>query len=76
MKKIWILLFFCFTFILVGCNKGETSEQAFEAYVKLWNDKKFADMYDQLSKYAKESISKKNLQRKMKKFTKVLELRI
>ncbi|EEL50286.1 Penicillin binding protein 3 [Bacillus cereus Rock3-44] len=48
---------------MVGCNKGEASEQAFETYIKLWNDKKFADMYDQLSKYAKESISKKNLQR-------------
>ncbi|WP_033796219.1 penicillin-binding transpeptidase domain-containing protein [Bacillus pseudomycoides] len=67
MKKIWILLFFCFTFILVGCNKGETSEQAFEAYVKLWNDKKFADMYDQLSKYAKESISKKEFTEKNEK---------
>ncbi|PHC39641.1 MecA protein [Bacillus pseudomycoides] len=67
MKKIWILLFFCFTFILVGCNKGETSEQAFEAYVKLWNDKKFADMYDQLSKHAKESISKKEFTEKNEK---------
>ncbi|EEM10833.1 Penicillin binding protein 3 [Bacillus pseudomycoides] len=67
LKKIWILLFFCFTFILVGCNKGETSEQAFEAYVKLWNDKKFADMYDQLSKYAKESISKKEFTEKNEK---------
>nr|WP_242479941.1 NTF2-like N-terminal transpeptidase domain-containing protein [Bacillus cereus group sp. N21] len=67
MKKIWILLFFCFTFILVGCNKGETSEQAFEVYVKLWNDKKFADMYDQLSKHAKESISKKEFTEKNEK---------
>ncbi|PDY44439.1 MecA protein [Bacillus pseudomycoides] len=67
MKKIWILLFFCFTFILVGCNKGETSEQAFETYIKLWNDKKFADMYDQLSKHAKESISKKEFTEKNEK---------
>ncbi|HEK9104361.1 TPA: penicillin-binding transpeptidase domain-containing protein, partial [Bacillus pseudomycoides] len=67
MKKIWILLFFCFTFILVGCNKGETSEQAFETYIKLWNDKKFADMYDQLSEHAKESISKKEFTEKNEK---------
>ncbi|WJE50635.1 penicillin-binding transpeptidase domain-containing protein [Bacillus cereus] len=67
MKKIWILLFFCFTFILVGCNKGETKEQAFETYTKLWNDKKFADMYDQLSKHAKESISKKEFTEKNEK---------
>ncbi|MFI8709113.1 penicillin-binding transpeptidase domain-containing protein [Bacillus sp. NPDC077411] len=60
MKKIWGLLFFCLLLVLVGCNKEETPEQAFNIYIKLWENKKFADMYDQLSEHAKKSISKKD----------------
>ncbi len=40
--------------MLVGCNKNEPPKQAFEEYINLWNDKKFANMYDHLSDRAKK----------------------
>ncbi len=53
--------------MLVGCNKNEPPKQAFEEYINLWNDKKFANMYDHLSDHAKKSISKKRIYRKISK---------
>ncbi len=72
-----MLLFFCSVVILVGCNKNESPKQAFEEYINLWNDKKFANMYDHLSEHAQKTISKKGIHREIsKKFMKVLALRI
>lgn len=62
--------------MLVGCNKDEPPKQAFEEYINLWNDKKFTNMYDYLSEHAKKTISKRSSQRNIKKFMRVLELRI
>ncbi|HEK9104251.1 TPA: penicillin-binding transpeptidase domain-containing protein, partial [Bacillus pseudomycoides] len=67
MKKLWGLLFLCFTLILVGCGKEEKPAQAFDTYAKAWNKQKFADMYDQLSENAKKSISKKDFTEKYEK---------
>ncbi|MEM5601990.1 NTF2-like N-terminal transpeptidase domain-containing protein [Bacillus cereus] len=76
MKKLWMLVFFCFAVMLVGCNKNEPPKQTFEEYINLWNDKKFANMYDYLSDHAKKRFLKKNLQKNIKKSMKVLALRI
>lgn len=62
-----MLLFFCFAVILVGCNKNESPKQAFEEYVNLWNDRKFANMYDHLSEHAQKAISKKEFTEKYQK---------
>ena len=45
--------------MLVGCNKNEPPKQAFEEYINLWNDRKFANMYDHLSDHAKNRFLKK-----------------
>lgn len=71
-----MLLFICFAVILVGCNKNESPKQAFEEYINLWNDRKFANMYDDLSEHAQKQFLKRNSQRNTKKFMKVLALRI
>ena len=67
MKKLWGLFFLCIALILVGCSKEEKPEQAFDTYVKAWNEQKFADMYEQLSENAKKSISKTDFIEKYEK---------
>lgn len=62
-----MLVFFCFAVMLVGCNKNEPPKQAFEEYINLWNDKKFANMYDHLSEHAQKTISKKEFTEKYQK---------
>nr|WP_306624425.1 penicillin-binding transpeptidase domain-containing protein [Bacillus wiedmannii] len=51
----------------VGCNKEDKAERVFDAYIKSWNEKKFTDMYDQLSKDAKQFISKTDFIEKYEK---------
>ncbi|MBJ8029616.1 penicillin-binding transpeptidase domain-containing protein [Bacillus cereus group sp. N21] len=75
MKKLWGLLFLCFTLMLVGCGKEEKPEQAFDTYAKAWNKQKFADMYDQLSEDAKKSISKKDFTEKYEKIYAGIEVK-
>lgn len=60
--------------MLVGCNKNEPPKQAFEEYINLWNDRKFANMYDHLSDHAKNRFLKKNSQKNIKKSMRGLEL--
>ncbi|WP_459503612.1 penicillin-binding transpeptidase domain-containing protein [Bacillus sp. C1] len=74
MKKLWGLLFLCFTLMLVGCGKEEKPAQAFDTYAKAWNKQKFADMYDQLSENAKKTISKKDFTEKYEKIYKGIEV--
>jgi len=63
-KKIWGILLIFSLLLVVGCGKEEKPEQAMDTYVKAWNDKKFDKMYDQLSKEAKQSISKDDFVKK------------
>lgn len=62
--------------MLVGCNKNEPPKQAFEEYINLWNDRKFANMYDYLSIMPKNRFLKKNSQKNIKKSMRGLELKI
>ncbi|HDX9579151.1 TPA: penicillin-binding transpeptidase domain-containing protein [Bacillus pseudomycoides] len=64
MKKIWGMLLIFSLLLVVGCGKEEQPEQAMDTYVKAWNEKKFDKMYDQLSKEAKQSISKDDFVKK------------
>ena len=60
------MLLVCFAVLLVGCNKNEPPKQAFEEYINLWNDRKFANMYDHLSDHGKNRFLKKNSQKNIK----------
>ncbi|MCM3736672.1 penicillin-binding transpeptidase domain-containing protein [Bacillus cytotoxicus] len=64
MKKIWGMLLIFSLLLVVGCGKEEKPEQAMDTYAKAWNEKKFDKMYDQLSKEAKQSISKDDFVKK------------
>lgn len=61
MKKIMGFLFtaIVLTIVIAGCSKTPTPQDRFSEYISLWNQQKFAQMYDYLSKDAKKSISKK-----------------
>lgn len=43
---------------LVGCSKGEESENVVKEYTKVWNEGNYEKMYEMLSKKSKEYISK------------------
>ncbi len=63
-KKIWGMLFIFSMLFIVGCGKEEKPEQAMDTYVKAWNEQKFDEMYEQLSKEAKQSITKEDFVKK------------
>ncbi|MFD3448740.1 penicillin-binding transpeptidase domain-containing protein [Microbacteriaceae bacterium 4G12] len=64
MKKWWGALFLCLSLLLVSCNKEEQPDQAFDTYIKAWNENKFDTMYEQLSTDAKQSISKEDFMKR------------
>ncbi|MGX6445583.1 penicillin-binding transpeptidase domain-containing protein [Neobacillus sp. K501] len=66
MKKIIGLLLLVVLFA-VGCSKEPTPEDRFEAYIKLWNQQKFDQMYDYLTEGSKEVISKEDFTNRYQK---------
>ena len=66
MKKI---LFISILFlILAGCSeKGPVPEDRFAAYVKLWNEQKYDEMYKYLSAEAKKTINVKDFTERYEK---------
>ncbi|WP_040207080.1 penicillin-binding transpeptidase domain-containing protein [Neobacillus jeddahensis] len=60
MKKIVGLVCLLVIIALAGCSKEPTPQDRFADYIALWNNQKFAKMYDYLSNDAKETISKKD----------------
>ena len=58
MKKIVGLLLLLIVAVLAACSKEPTPEERFNDYVTLWNQQKFASMYDYLSNDAKQKITK------------------
>ncbi|WP_066070567.1 penicillin-binding transpeptidase domain-containing protein [Neobacillus soli] len=61
MRKVVGLLFSLVLLVLpalAGCSKEPTPEDRFAEYIGLWNQQKFAKMYDYLSNDAKEGITK------------------
>lgn len=53
--------------IAAGCSKEPTPEDRFEAYIKLWNQQKFDQMYDYLTDGSKEVISKEDFTNRYQK---------
>ncbi|MGX2961730.1 penicillin-binding transpeptidase domain-containing protein [Peribacillus sp. JNUCC 23] len=54
--------------ILAGCSdKGPTPEDRFAAYVKLWNEQKYDEMYKYLSAEAKKTINVKDFTKRYEK---------
>ncbi|MET3697922.1 penicillin-binding protein [Bacillus oleivorans] len=59
MKKLICVLFMLLvTFFLSACNNEPTAQGRFKEYIKLWNEQKFAEMYDFLTADAKQRITK------------------
>jgi penicillin-binding protein 3 len=56
LKKI-IIAILALIALTAGCNKEATPQDRFSDYIALWNQQKFAKMYDYLSTDAKKSIS-------------------
>ena len=70
MKRIALISFILAVFIgLAGCSDKEEPqpEERFAAYTKLWNEKKFSDMYAYLSKDTKKQINKEEFAERYEK---------
>ncbi|MED1469005.1 penicillin-binding transpeptidase domain-containing protein [Bacillus salipaludis] len=74
MKKLIGVLLLGFVIILAGCNKEPAPQDRFAAYIKLWNQQKFDQMYDYLSTSAKKSISKEEFTSRYEKIYKDLQI--
>jgi penicillin-binding protein 3 len=68
-KYIVFVAFIVLMMVLASCNKVPSPQDRFKEYTKLWNQQKFAKMYDDyLSKDAKKEISKKDF---VNRYTKI-----
>ncbi|WP_026572733.1 penicillin-binding transpeptidase domain-containing protein [Bacillus sp. UNC438CL73TsuS30] len=74
MKKLIGVLLLGFILILAGCNKEPAPQDRFAAYIKLWNQQKFDQMYDYLSTSAKKSITKEEFTSRYEKIYKDLQI--
>ncbi len=57
-KGLLVLVIFVLMMLLSACSEAPTPEERFSAYIKLWNEQKFSEMYEKLSSSTKETISK------------------
>jgi penicillin-binding protein 3 len=73
MRKL--IMFLLLIVVLTGCNQEPSPEDRFAEYIKLWNDQKFAQMYDAyLSVEAKKEITKEKFIERYTKIYKDLEV--
>ncbi len=75
MKKIVGILFLLVVTVLAGCSKEPTPDQRFADYIALWNQQKFAKMYDYLSNDAKENITKEEFTNRYQKIYEDLQIK-
>lgn len=59
-KGILAFVFSVIILVLSACSEAPTAADRFSEYIKLWNDQKFSEMYDQLSSSSKKSITKED----------------
>jgi penicillin-binding protein 3 len=59
---------------LAGCSKEPTPQDRFSEYIALWNKQKFDQMYEYLSKDAKQKISKDEFTTRYQKIYKDLQI--
>ena len=60
--------------ILAACNNGPQPADRLSQYIKLWNEQKFAEMYDFLSEKSQQSITKEGFVERYKKVYNDLEI--
>jgi penicillin-binding protein 3 len=73
-RALFIIMSVLIAAIISGCSKEPTPEERFSQYVKLWNDKKFEEMYGFLSAKAKDSITKEEFVSRYNKIYNDLEI--
>ncbi|QTD43080.1 penicillin-binding transpeptidase domain-containing protein [Sporosarcina sp. Te-1] len=74
-KRLIILLAFCIIWVLAGCEKKTTPDERLEAYVALWNDHEYTQMYDRfLTKETKQSFDTTNFVDRQEKLAKDLSI--
>ena len=61
--------------VLAACNKGPQPADRLSQYIKLWNEQKFAEMYDFLSEKSQQSITKEGFVERYKKVYNDLEIK-
>ncbi|WP_160724138.1 penicillin-binding transpeptidase domain-containing protein [Bacillus sp. USDA818B3_A] len=76
MKKLIGILFLLLLSLTViaGCSKEPTPEERFSDYIALWNQQKFAKMYDYLSNDAKKNITKEQFTSRYEKLYEDLQI--
>lgn len=68
MKRLTaIVIVMIFSLLITGCNKDPKPEDRFSQYADLWNEQKFAEMYDYLSAETKEKVKKEDFVDRYKK---------
>lgn len=69
-----ILIVMIFSLLIAGCNKDPKPEDRFSQYTDLWNEQKFAEMYNFLSAETKEKVKKEEFVDRYKKIYSDLEI--
>ena len=75
MKKLIGILMLLIMIVLAGCSKEPTPEQRFSDYIALWNQQKFASMYNYLSTDAKKRITKEQFTSRYEKLYEDLQIK-
>ncbi|CAH2713905.1 Beta-lactam-inducible penicillin-binding protein [Neobacillus rhizosphaerae] len=74
MRKLAGFLVLIVVLALTGCSKEPTPQERFSDYIALWNQQKFAQMYDYLSKDAKQKITKEEFTSRYQKIYEDLQI--
>ncbi|WP_071460950.1 penicillin-binding transpeptidase domain-containing protein [Bacillus massilinigeriensis] len=74
-KAVLMITMLMLAAFFTGCTKEATPEDRLSQYVKLWNAKKFDEMYEYLSNNAQKSITKKEFVQRYDKLYQDLEIK-
>lgn len=69
-----VTLVVLFSLIIAGCNKEPKPDDRMSQYADLWNEQKFAEMYEFLSAKTKETVKEEDFVDRYKKIYKDLEI--
>jgi len=69
-----MMMLVLFTAVAVGCSKKPTPQERFSAYIELWNQQKFDEMYEYLTDGSKGSISKEDFTSRYEKIYNDLQI--
>ncbi|WP_312470482.1 penicillin-binding transpeptidase domain-containing protein [Neobacillus sp.] len=74
MRKLAGFLLLIVVLVFTGCSKEPTPQERFSEYIALWNQQKFTQMYDYLSKDAKQKITKEEFTSRYQKIYEDLQI--